>query len=338
MDERPLDQILIDEPSGFQFFQSVRLLEKVFPNLKAVGKDALPHEEVVRFRSRITLDFPASEVQELRSRDADNEVGPPFEMHVNFMGMVGVSGVLPRAYSDLVLERIRYRDTALWAFLDIFTHRSVSLFYKAWSKYRFPIGYELGNDDFTSSLLDFIGLGTADLRGQMHLEHGEESLLPYAGLITQKPHSVAAVENVLSDYFNVTAHLDQFFGQWLTLNEEDRTSLGRRSNILGQTAIAGSSIWDHQSKFRLQLGPMTLQQFQGFLPNGSAHKSLGSILRYMVGLEFDFDVQLILMRTQVPASILTTRAMRRPMLGWTSFLKTVPVDEDDGQLVLSLDA
>lgn len=338
MNEQPLDQHLTDEPYGYQFFQAVRLLEKIFPDLKSVGKDALPHEEIVRFRSRVTLDFPASEIHELRRRNAETDVGPPLEMHVNFMGMVGVSGVLPRAYSDLVLERLRYRDTALWSFLDIFTHRSVSLFYKAWAKYRFPIGYELGNDDFTSSLLDFVGLGTNALRGQMYLEHGEESLLPYAGLITQKPHSVNAVENILSDYFDTTARIVQFFGQWLELSDNDTVSLGEQSNMLGRTAIAGSRVWDYQSKFRVRLGPLTLQQFQAFLPNGSAHKSLGSIVRFLVGLEFDFDVQLVLMQTQVPASILTTRAMRRPMLGWTSFLKTIPLSEDDEQLVLSLDA
>ena len=338
MNRKPLDQHIVDEPSGFQFFQAVRLLEKIYPELKAVGKDALPHEEIVRFRSRVTLDFPASEIHEFRPRNDETDVGAPYEMLVNFMGLVGVSGVLPRAYSDLVLDRIRYRDTALWSFLDIFTHRSVSLFYKAWAKYRFPIGYERGNDDFTSSLMDLVGLGTGDLRGHMSLANGDESLLPYAGLITQKPHSVNAVENVLSDYFSTTARVDQFFGQWLKLSEQDTVSLGKRNHVLGRTAIAGSSIWDHQSKFRLRLGPLTLEQFQAFLPNGSAHSALGSILRFMVGLEFDFDVQLILMRTQVPASILTTRAKRRPMLGWTSFLKTTPVQEDDEQLVLSLNA
>jgi predicted component of type VI protein secretion system len=55
----------------------------------------------------------------------------------------------------------------------------------------------------------------------------------------------------------------------------------------------------------------------------------------MVGLELDFDVRLRLEAKQVPGVILTTRALRRPMLGWTTFLKTGPFAEDDEQLVLS---
>lgn len=335
MPKKPLNQELFDEPYRFEFFQAVRLLEKVFPEKKAVGGNALPPDEIVRFRSHVTLEFPPSEIFEIKETVDELTEKQKIEMFVNFMGMVGVSGVLPVNYTELVMERIRYRDTAMWAFLDIFTHRTVSLFYRAWEKYRFPVAYERGNDDFTKFLFDFVGLGTSKLRGRMDLE--DESLLPYSGLIAQKPHNVNALENILSDYFQTKAKVQQFFGQWLDLNEESITKLGAANSQLGVSAIIGTRIWDQQSKFRVRLGAMTFQQYQSFLPNGSAHKRLKSIINFMVGLEFDFDVQLILEKTQVPSTILTTRAKRRPMLGWTSFLKTKPFKEDDEQLVLQME-
>jgi type VI secretion system protein ImpH len=255
-------------------------------------------------------------------------------MLVNFMGMLGTSGALPMHYTEIAFDRLRYRDTTLWAFLDIFTHRSVSSFFRAWSKYRFPVGYEGGDDQFTSYLFDFVGLGTRGMRGRLDVV--DESLLPYTGLIGQKPHSANAIQNLISDYFGVGVKIEQFFGQWLTLNEQDLIALGRRSSVLGRTAIAGKTVWDQQSKFRIRLGPLTLQQFQAFLPNGTGYKPLGSLVKLMVGLEFDYDIQLVLKDTQVPACILTTRAKRRPMLGWTSFLKTQPFTKDDDQLVLGL--
>lgn len=334
MSDKPLNQVLTDEPYRFEFFQAVRLLEKVFPEKRAVGRNAMPHEEVVRFRSRIAVDFPASEIHEIRESVNEKTDEERLEMLVNFMGMAGVSGVLPQPYTDLMLDRIRHRDTAMWAFLDIFTHRSVSLFYRAWRKYRFPIGYERGNDDFTSYLFDLVGVGTKGLRGRMSLP--DESLLPYAGLIAQKPHSCNAIENVLSDYFGVTAKVRQFHGQWLDLEPQDHTKLGRRNTKLGESAIAGTRVWEQQSKFRLRLGPIDFVKFQAFLPVGSAYKPLRSIVKFMVGLEFDYDVQLVLKKQQVPGAILTTRAMRRPMLGWTTFLKTKPFDADDEQVVLQV--
>ena len=193
-----------------------------------------------------------------------------------------------------------------------------------------------GDDAFTSYLFDIGGLGTKGIRGRMSLP--DESLLPYIGLIAQKPHSCNALENVLSDYFGTPAKIKQFFGQWLALDSADYTRLGERNSLLGESAIAGTKIWEQQSKFRVRLGSLTFKQFQNFLPNGSAFKPLKSIIHFMVGEEFDFDVQLILKSKQVPGAILTTRAQRKPMLGWTTFLKTKPFKTDDEQVVLQMDA
>jgi len=222
----------------------------------------------------------------------------------------------------------------MWAFMDMFTHRMVSMFFRAWEKYRFPVGYERGQDKFTSYLFDFTGLGTNGLRGRMSLE--DESLLPYSGLIAQKPHSSNALANILSDYFGVNAKILQFFGQWLDLDTESITRLGAANSTLSRTAIIGTRIWEQQSKFRIILGAMSFKEFQAFLPNGTGHKPLKSIVRFMTGLEFDFDVRLVLEAKQVPGCILTTRAMRRPMLGWSSWLKTQPFKEDDDQVILQI--
>ncbi|HMJ08592.1 MAG TPA: type VI secretion system baseplate subunit TssG [Pyrinomonadaceae bacterium] len=332
MADKPLDQALFDAPYAFEFFQAVRLLEKLYPERDTVGRDALPASEVARFRSYVSFDFPSSEIQQLDRSADDGTGGERVEMLVNFMGMVGASGVLPSHYTELVLDRIRHRDKAMWAFLDIFTHRAVSMFYQAWGKYRFPIGYERGNDEFTQYLFDFAGLGTKGLRGRMSVP--DESLLPYAGLIAQKPHSSNALENVLSDYFGFDAKIEQFFGQWLMLEPPDRTYLGDANNVLGVSTIAGTAVWSQQTKFRIALGPLGFSQFQALLPNGAANPVLDSIVRFMMGSDLDFDVKLFLSAGQVPGTVLTTRAVRRPMLGWTSYLKTRSFGTDDDQVVL----
>lgn len=332
--EKTLQQELLDEPYRFEFFQAVRLLEKIFPERQPVGRAITTKQELVRFRSRLALDFPASEIHEFTESTDEFTDEHKLEMFVNFMGMLGISGVLPTHYTELAVERSRYRDTTMWYFLDIFTHRSVSMFFRAWEKYRFPVAYERGKNDFTDFLFDFIGLGTNNLRGRMALE--DEALLPYCGLIAQQPHSASALENILGHYFGISAKIIQFFGQWLDLDEESITKLGKANSLLGVNAIIGTRIWEQQSKFRVVLGAMSFKEFQAFLPNGTAHKPLKSIIRFIVGLEFDFDVQLILKAKQVPSCILTTRAKRRPQLGWTSWLKTEPFEQNDEQVILQV--
>ena len=334
MPKQNLQEQLFEEPGRFDFFQAIRLLEKLFPDRTPISRSATPKNELVRIRGNPSLRFPPSQIQKIELIE-DPETGEDtIEMMVNFMGMVGIVGVLPTHYSELIIERARYNDTALLNFTDIFTHRAVSMFFRAWEKYRFPVQYERGNDDFTSYLFDFAGLGSDGLRGKMGLD--DEGLLPYSGLIIQKPHSAKALEQILSDYFGIKAKIRQFYGQWLELDSESITKLGRANSSLGDSAIIGTKIWDQQSKFRVVLGSMSYQQFRSFLPNGSGHTPVKSIIKFLTGLEFDFDVQLVLKREQVPSCILTTRAKRRPMLGWTSWLKSKPVENDDNQVILQI--
>ena len=130
-----LERRLWAEPFCFEFFQAVRLLERFSDGRAVVGRFSNPGEEVVRFASHASLPFPASEIQALERRE-----GKPPLMTVNFMGLTGPQGVLPLYYTELIVQRIRNRDTAMRDFFDLlFNHRMISLFYQAWEKYRFMV-------------------------------------------------------------------------------------------------------------------------------------------------------------------------------------------------------
>lgn len=342
------EQKLFAEPFRFQFFQAVRLLERLFPGLLPVGRVSeegqviAPSREVVRFRTSATLRFPPSQVHDLKPGQAGQadfaEEGDelnPRQMEVAFMGLTGPLGVLPNVYTELLIDRIRRKDRALHEFLDLFNHRFISFFYRAWEKYRFPVGYERapGEEPFTTSLFALINIGTRGLRNRMSLP--DEGLLCYGGLIAQRPHSVSAIAAIIGDYFGVRADIEQFSGQWLKLDDESKTSMGRANNSLGVSAVAGSRVWDCQSKFRMRLGSLSYRQFADFLPVGSAFKPVMDLIRLLAGPEFDFDVQLVLKADEVPASRAATRAQRGSMLGWNSWLKTRAFILDDEQVVLT---
>ena len=327
---RPLDQELWDESYRFDFFQAVRLLERLAPERQTVGVDADIQREAVRFRTRQTLSFPPSEIYQITREDGESEKPP--EMTVAFMGLTGPLGVLPHHYSELVIDRSRHKDTALWAFLDIFNHRILSLFYRVWKKYRFAIAYEGRElDEFSSALFSIVGVGTHGLQRRLSLH--DQILIYYGGLISQRPHSASAIAAILGDYFNVQVTANQFSGQWLKLGD-DITRLGHFNSQLGMTTIAGARVWDVQSKFRMRIGPLSLKEFQDFIPVGSAFRPATELLRLLVGLEFDFDLQLVLKAQAVPMCVLQT-GPDAPRLGWTSWLKTREAIEDDEQVVLS---
>ena len=328
-----LEDRLFAEPYSFEFMQAVRLLRRFYPNKSGIGLFQPPRSEVARFGVVPTLVFPASEVHELEQR----ENAPPM-MRVNFMGLIGPLGLLPLYYTELVENRANVRDRTLRDFLDIFHHRIISLFYRAWEKHRFPVGYELnGDDSFTQYLLDIIGLGTAGLRHRQKIS--DQSLLFYAGLLAQQPRSAEALKLILRDYFGVPVEIEQFLGAWYRLDEESQCNLDDYSfdsQQLGFGAVVGDEIWDPQSRIRVVLGPLPLKRYLDFLPSGSAFLPLRDMVQFFAGDEFDFEVQLILKAGEVPPCELGALGETSPQLGWVSWAKTRSMEYNPSQTILQL--
>jgi type VI secretion system protein ImpH len=332
-----LEQLLLEDPTAVEFFQAIRLLERAHPERAPVGQFVEPSAEVVHFGVQPSTAFPASEIQSLEDGKT------PFRrMLVNFMGLTGPLGVLPLAYTLRIAERERAGDHALRDFLDIFHHRLVSLFYRAWEKYRFTVAYERDRRDrFTRHLFDFIGLGSEQLRGR--LPFPDEALAFYAGLLGLRARPAAALRQLLEDYFEVPVELEQFIGGWYALDQETQCRLEDEgtsaSDQLGLGAVVGDAIWNLQSRVRLRLGPLTRRQYDDFLPTGRAHEPLQALTRLYAGEQFEFDLRLVLARDEVPRCTLAPDDSA-PALGWSTWLGSVAParDPDDAILTLSSSA
>jgi type VI secretion system protein ImpH len=325
-------QNLRDEPWTFQFFQAVRLLERILPDRSPIGRFVHPSKEIVRINVHTGTAFPASQIQELRW-DAD---GAPV-LVVNFMGLFGPLGLLPLYYSEMIRERLRAKDTTMVAFFNIFNHRMISLFYQAWEKYRFTIAYERGERDrFSHHLMDLIGLGTVGLQTRQAVP--DDSLLFYSGLFALHARSATALKQILEDYFDVPVDVEQFVGAWYPLVTDTQCRLDHLavSEQLGIGAVVGDEIWDQGAGVRIRLGPLDLNQYLDFLPEGTAHAPLRAITRFFSGDEIDFEVQLVLKREQVPACELDEAVTVVPQLGWSTWVKSVAMTRDPADTILRI--
>lgn len=313
----PLAESLFEEFYTFSFFKAVDLLEKLSPDSKPLGQTLDPGREAVRFRVRPGLEFAPSDIAGL-SFGQGNE---PVSMDVAFMGLIGPSGMLPHWYNELAIERWRSKDFSFTAFLDIFHHRLISLFYLAWKKHQFPVTYLPGaKDKLSGYLLSLAGLGTRGLRGRIGLP--EESLSFYSGLLSRGIPAAVSIESAVSYYAGTTVKVDQFVERMIPLSPDDQTSIGAANAQLGMDTVCGSFIWDCQTKFRVSLGPMHLQEFLRFLPTGDLLRPIFSLVRYMVGIEYEFEVRILLRREEVPPCILGAESPCAPRLGWSTWSKS----------------
>ena len=320
------------EPHRFEFFQLVRLLRLHYSRTGRMDLATRPHEDPLRFRSQLSLNFPASEVSDLHF-EREGKVSPTglplSEVQVTFMGLVGPSGVLPRPYTELLLERhIQYRDDAAHAFLDIFSHRMTTLFYEAWQKYKFYIEHERnGTSGFDRYLLNLVGLGPEAQRQKFERRQSplrRELFSYFSGLFSQKPRNALNLEVMLSFYFSLPFKVKPFAGRWLKLDASQCTQLGRKNACLGQSAVAGNRVWDYQSCVRIELGPLALADYQRFQPGTADYCRLVELVRFYVGAELDFQIAPRLKADAVPAARLGRGG--NVSLGWQGWLKRPGVD------------
>ena len=299
------------EPYRFAFFQAVRLF-RLRHEVAGRRSDAL------RFEVPLSLQFPASEIDGLTTGEGQE----PDRLRVNFIGLTGPSGVLPRHYTARLIEqRIRHRDQSGQRFFDIFHHRIVSLFYRAWEKHHFEVAYERGErGGLTRYLMDLIGLGTAGLHGRAAAGPVDEHLGYVAGLITQQPRSAATVAASLAELFDAPVRVESFRGRWLVLGGADLARLGRQNTRLGDDLLLGDRVWDHQSSCRIRIGPVRLQQFVRLLPGGVDHRPLIAAARFLLGLALEVKIQIVLDRAEAPRLVLGGREPRR--LGLDTWLRT----------------
>lgn len=277
-----------------------------------------------------TLD---AEVEQTNLPEPQDDPTAPV-LTIAFMGLFGSSGVLPHFDTQRLIDAGRKVRTER-DFLDLFNHRICSLFYRASTKYRMPFAYEqtyCGNPDpdnvVSTALYALAGMGTPGLRGR--LEFADEVSIEFAGLFGQQPPNAISLQRMLASYYGFEIRIEQFVGQWLELSAENRSAMPTPQRPLGQncqlgrTFVVGDRVWDIASKFRICLGPLSLAQFDSFLPGSRQLRELAQMVRLYSGNQFDFDVQLELLAAEVPETQLGAASQ----LGLNTWLLSSPPEDN----------
>lgn len=293
-----LNRFLLKDGTDLNFFQAVHLLERLFPDRGRLGTGDDMRSEPLRFETLNSLAFPAAEVagvlpplsfkdqaaqlETARRGDeppADPDALPPVKellkkgdgplrMSVTFMGLYGVSSPLPSYFTDpITLRKVEYFE--LKKFLDIFTHRMYSLFYRSWKKYRHAVQFSPDKpDEYTLRLLALTGQWPR--RNKKAGRQGESSdfnlrRIPYARFLGNRVRSAKGLQQLLRGYFGFErVRIRQFEADWVEIPVKAR--LGAGGVKLGQSIRLGDKMQDRLSRFTVEIGPLPRSLFNRFLP------------------------------------------------------------------------
>jgi type VI secretion system protein ImpH len=255
--------------------------------------------------------------------------------------------------TEYARERLRNAaDPTLSRFLDIFHHRFLELFYRAWAQAQPHVNRDRPEADrFTAYVGAFTGMSPAGFRNRDAVP--DVAKFFHVGALVRQVRNAEGLAAILEHFFRVPARIQQFVGHWMPLGPRERTYLGREGARLGSDAVLGRTVWDRQHKFRIRLGPLTLRQYESFLPvppksrsegtpaepaprhvsdgkapvgparpaNTRPLKKLVDWVRLYGCMELEWDVQLTLGQTG--------------QLGWTTWLGTRPAVSDADDLCLA---
>ena len=321
-----LYRALEEKPYSFGFFEALRRLECLHKDKARIGTSSRPVEDPVRFGQEPSLAFAPSTV----SRFKMSESGSRPRLSVLFLGLFGPNGPLPLHLTEYARDRMRNSDDPTFTeFANIFHHRLLSLFYRAWADAEPTTDLDRSDDDrFTYAVASQIGLGIPAMRNRDAMP--DFAKLFFAGRLANQTKSAEGLLAILRYYFDIQVTLTQYVGEWLNIPRQLRMLLGAAmtSCALGQTTTLGTRVWECQHKFRLTFGPLAISEYQRMLPGGASLTALIAIVRNYVGDEFNWDVQLIMKKAEVKPAVLGVFGQ----LGWTTWVtETTPVD-DPGNL------
>jgi type VI secretion system protein ImpH len=294
-----LTQALEQAPHGFDFFQAVRRIECRHKDLPRIGDSERAADDPVRFGQEPSLKFAPSTIARFQRQEA----GRRPRMWVYFFGLLGPNGPMPLHLTEYAERRQSFfKDRTLARFLDVFHHRMISFFYRAWACSQLTVSRDRPQADrFGAYVASTFGLGMDSLRNRDSVP--DTAKLHYSGRLACPTRNAEGLEAILSDYFGVKAEIEQFVGQWIDLPKDCCCRVGesRSTGLLGSTVIVGARTCDCQHW-----------------------------VRNYVGDELSWDVQLVLKADEVP----TAQLGKTGRMGWTTWMKSRPTEKDVDDLVL----
>ena len=309
---------------SFDFFELLRRLEQ---RRGLFGHSGQADREPARLGQHVRLSFSARDVIKFQ----EGKDNTPARVTVANLGLLGPEGPMPLHLTRWVLDRLSQRwfsgadaeqtsDTTFVDFVNILQHRMIALYYRAWADAHPAVQVERSVGGRVRAMLEAMsGIG---LPGTQDPELDPVRLRQAASLANQ----VDGAERLtlfLATAFKVPVQIKEFVAAWITIPTALQTRVGKAFAALGGGATIGPRVFSRQSRIELRVGPLSLDDYNAFLPGERRLALFKKAVRDMIGETLDVDMRIVLARDAVPPPRVGTI-----QLGRTAWLKR-PAEKGD---------
>ena len=274
----------------YNVWQAIWIAENISKKEYPDRKDFLLEQTGLQFRPSEKYEYPASDLKSVSYEDLT------FKFVITFMGLYGINAPLPRCYHDQVdLQQrvIGKGEVPLQNFLDIFNNRFYWLYYQSWKKYRYYLHLKSDEENkVVERINSFTGRGFFSKKRDSVLQ--DFALLKFSGLFSMRVRNKAGLQILLIYNFpGIDMSIKEFVPRWVELSDIPKVS--DNECRLGQTSFIGKYAVDYTSRICIDIGPISFENYLGFLPGKEKSIKLIELLKIYLndGLEFDFNFKIL---------------------------------------------
>lgn len=311
--------------TSLELVQVVRVGEQLARRrdpMARVGGDMKHGEEPLHLIASDRMAMPIGDIAEIDVGDRDPRLATPLRaarpprITSNVLGLLGATPALPPFYSEVQLRRRRLRDRAIAAFVNIFDHRALSFFWRAFAKYNWTVNVERAGgrvaprgdglaDPISGALLAFGGFATPAMRDRLAIE--DAALVRLAHHFSDTRRSAAGLELVLCRLTGLDVRVIEAEPVWMALPPAEQTRLGgpataRFARLGGSdpvtglgaadAALIGAAVLDIQHHYVVAIGPLDWAALVDFCGSGGPRRVIGEICRLYAGIEYSPQLRL----------------------------------------------
>jgi type VI secretion system protein ImpH len=269
------------KPYSYDMTQLVKIIEDVFGE--------------IFFEVDPSLAFPPSDVSFVKIDKRQVTV------RLSMMNILGASSPLPIWFSDYVCRGGAGAEV-LRDFLSILQNRLHAMWVRAHLK------YNLWSDNANTAKWIFEKMSARRLE---QFENGDLFLL---GAFSRRVKSVDGLKQIIKSVWkDIPVTIIENIGRWTSI--QNRYPLGHNIR-LGVGAVIGSKVYDRTAKFRISLGPLDIDTYKSFLPDGHNYQLLKNMICLYIDEPLICEVEIICRRCHFnPAQIGKSGLGRMVILG-----------------------
>lgn len=304
----------VEEPLATGFFELLRRLET--PAAR-IGRAGGPEREPVRLGQRVRLSMATRDIAAFHPGDG----ATPARVDAEVLGLFGPEGAMPLHLTRWIMERLSERwfargedresaDTTFLDFANMLQHRMLALYWRAWADARPQVQTELGAGGRVAALIDTLA-GTG-LPGMQRAGPEAAALMRRHGTdLAQSANGPERLTRILADLLSAPVRLAEFTGHWMAIPPPLQSRVGRTHARLGRGAVVGARTFQRQTRAEIVVGPLDLAAYQRLIDDPALRGRLSHAVLFAAGREIDFDLRLVLRRSEVPAARLDSVRLGR---------------------------